>query len=72
MADADEKRGDGTRRNPRKYATWSASKRAKQEREKQRALSRVNLGDQWGRWREIMKRLEVKSHAKFAAILLDW
>ncbi len=56
----------------RKYASLSSSKRARQEKEKARQMSRIAIGDQAIRWKTVKQQENVTSNAKFAQMLLDW
>ncbi|XP_013879100.1 uncharacterized protein LOC106528473 [Austrofundulus limnaeus] len=54
-----------------KYKSESDAKRARKEKERLRQLSRINIGNQAGRWSAIKTELGIKSHAAFAKLLLD-
>lgn len=54
-----------------KYKSESDAKRARKEKERLRQLSRINIGDQAGRWCAIKSELGVQTHAAFAKLLLD-
>ena len=58
----------------RKYVfhkTISAKKRAKKERDRTRMLSRVVVGAQIERWRDVKRRLGLASDEDVALFLLD-
>lgn len=54
-----------------KYKTESAAKHARKQKDRVRQLSRINIGDQAERWKDVKTELGVQTNEAFAKLLLD-